>query len=391
LLAELDDKTFLRHTNNANNEIYILNSKNAPNVLREIGRLREVTFRDAGGGTGKEIDFDEFDSGENAFMQMIVWDPLEKEIVGGYRYVLCKDLSIDENNNVASPTASLFRYNNNFIDQYFQYTIELGRSFVQPLYQPTFNLRRGIYALDNLWGGLGAPTIEYPDIKYLFGKVTMYIEFDKLARDIILFFFDKYFPDKENLISPLKPLSRTTSDKVLNNIFTGCNYEEDYKIMVQKVRKLGENVPPLFNAYMNLSSTMKTFGTALNDHFGGGEETGILVTVDDIYDVKKERHLTSYQKKPFQLHPSSEDEQQSLPDQSPPSPENATVRLPSFTVPCAVIETLVPPLASSTFCVHGKLGFVIVLSPSLVLYEREFITPSPVLLAVKVIVISSGS
>ena len=297
MLAELDDKTFLRHTNNANNEIYILNSKNAPNVLREIGRLREVTFRDAGGGTGKEIDFDEFDSGENAFMQMIVWDPLEKEIVGGYRYVLCKDLSIDENNNVASPTASLFRYNNNFIDQYFQYTIELGRSFVQPLYQPTFNLRRGIYALDNLWGGLGAPTIEYPDIKYLFGKVTMYIEFDKLARDIILFFFDKYFPDKENLISPLKPLSRTTSDKVLNNIFTGCNYEEDYKIMVQKVRKLGENVPPLFNAYMNLSSTMKTFGTALNDHFGGGEETGILVTVDDIYDVKKERHLTSYQKK----------------------------------------------------------------------------------------------
>lgn len=297
LLAELNDKTFLRNTNNAGNEIYILNDKSAPNVLREIGRLREVTFRDAGGGTGKEIDLDAYDYGDNAFMQMIVWDPEEKEIVGGYRYVLCKNLHIDENNTVASPTAGLFTYNDTFIKDYFPFTIELGRSFVQPMYQPTFNLRRGMYALDNLWDGLGALVIEYPDIKYLFGKVTMYSDFDKLARDIILFFFDKYFPDKENLISPLKPLARTTSDKVLNNIFTGCNYEEDYKTMVQKVRKLGENIPPLFNAYMNLSSTMKTFGTAINTHFGGVEETGILVTVEDIYDVKKERHLTSYQKK----------------------------------------------------------------------------------------------
>lgn len=297
LLEELNDKTFLRHTNNADNEIYILNDKSAPNVLREIGRLREVTFRDAGGGTGKDIDLDEYDSGDNAFMQMIVWDPEEKEIVGGYRYVHCKNLFIDKNNNVSSPTAGLFSYNIPFIKNYFPFTIELGRSFVQPMYQPTYNLRRGMYALDNLWDGLGALVIEYPDIKYLFGKVTMYADFDKLARDIILFFFDKYFPDKENLISPLKPLDRTTSDKVLGSIFTGCNYEEDYKIMVQKVRKLGENIPPLFNAYMNLSSTMKTFGTAVNNHFGGVEETGILVTVEDIYNVKKERHLTSYQKK----------------------------------------------------------------------------------------------
>lgn len=297
LIKELNSDTFLRHTNNANNEIYILNEEMAPNVLKEIGRLREVTFRDAGGGTGKETDLDEYDSGENAFMQMIVWNPEEKEIIGGYRYVHCKNLPVDENYNVESPTARLFNYNRKFIEEYFPYTIELGRSFVQPLYQPAFNLRKGMYALDNLWDGLGALVIEHPDVKYLFGKVTMYDDFDKLARDIILFFFDKYFPDTENLIVPAKPIKRTTSNKVLDNIFTGCNYEEDYKIMVQKVRKLGENVPPLFNAYMNLSSTMKTFGTALNDHFGDVEETGILVTVDDIYNVKKERHVTTYQKK----------------------------------------------------------------------------------------------
>lgn len=297
LIKELNSNTFLRNTNNANNEIYILNEEMAPNVLKEIGRLREVTFRDAGGGTGKETDLDEYDSGENAFMQMIVWNPEEKEIIGGYRYVHCKNLPVDENYNVESPTARLFKYNRKFIEEYFPYTIELGRSFVQPMYQPSFNLRKGMYALDNLWDGLGALVIEHPDVKYLFGKVTMYEDFDKLARDIILFFFDKYFPDNEDLIVPSKPIKRTTSNKVLDNIFTGCNYEEDYKIMVQKVRKLGENVPPLFNAYMNLSSTMKTFGTALNDHFGDVEETGILVTVDDIYNVKKERHVTTYQKK----------------------------------------------------------------------------------------------
>lgn len=294
---ELNDKTFLRKTNNGNNEIYILNDENAPNVVREIGRLREVTFRDAGGGTGKDIDLDAYDVGENAFMQMIVWDPDEKEIVGGYRYIHCKELGIDENGQVATPTAALFKYNKNFVDKYLPYTIELGRSFVQPLYQPAYNLRRGLYALDNLWDGLGALLIEHPDIKYWFGKVTMYSDFDKLARDMIQFFFEKYFPDNEELVRPHKPILRETSDKVLNSIFTGCNYEEDYKTLVQKVRKLGENIPPLFNAYMNLSATMKTFGTALNDHFGDVEETGILIAVNDIYDVKKERHVTTYQKK----------------------------------------------------------------------------------------------
>ncbi len=296
LLSELTKETFMRDTNNGSNEIYVIDDKSAPYVLREIGRLREVTFRDAGGGTGKSIDLDAFDSGDHAFKQMVVWDPEEKEIVGGYRYILCNDLEIDTKQNVKSPTATLFTYEDKFIKDYFPYTIELGRSFVQPLYQPTYNLRRGMYALDNLWDGLGALTLIHPEIKYLFGKVTMYTDFDKLARDLILFFLQKYFPDNDKLITPVVPLKRYTDDKILNSIFTGCNYEEDYKILIQKVRKLGENVPPLVNAYMNLSSTMKTFGTALNDHFGSVEETGILVTVEDIYDVKKERHVSTYKK-----------------------------------------------------------------------------------------------
>ena len=293
LEKELTKERLLRETNNGNSLIYIVNEVNSPNVVREIGRLREVTFRDAGGGTGNELDLDEYDFGDRAFEQMIVWDPREKEITGGYRFIKCKNLEI-EGTVVHSPTADLFRYSKKFIDKYLLYTIELGRSFVQPLYQPAFNLRRGMFALDNLWDGIGALAIDNPEIKYLFGKVTMYPDYDTLARDLILFFLHKYFPDNEKLIQPIDPLKITTSEKILNSIFTGCNYDEDYKILVQKVRKLGENVPPLVNAYMNLSSTMKTFGTALNDHFGNVEETGILVTFNDIYDVKRDRHISTY-------------------------------------------------------------------------------------------------
>ncbi len=294
LTGELTKEKFLRETNNGNNEIYIITAEDSPHVMREIGRLREVTFRDAGGGTGKAIDIDEYDSGPHGFKQMIVWDPEEQEIVGGYRYLHCKDAELDEQNQVVSPTARLFSYSEEFIKNYLRETIELGRSFVQPLYQPTFNLRRGLYALDNLWDGLGALIIEHNDVKYLFGKVTMYTDFDPFARDLILFFMQKYFPDKDRLIYPKKPLVLSTPDKILNSIFSGYNYSEDYKILVQKVRKLGENIPPLFNAYMNLSETMRSFGTAVNDHFGNVEETGIMITIEDIYVGKKERHVSTY-------------------------------------------------------------------------------------------------
>ena len=294
LVAELTKDKLLRKTNNAGNEIYIITADDSPHVMREIGRLRELTFRDAGGGTGKSIDIDEFDKGEHGFKQMMVWDPEEQEIVGGYRYLHCKDVEFGENNEVKTPTARLFKYSKKFIDEYLSDTIELGRSFVQPMYQPTFDIRRGMYALDNLWDGLGALVVKHSDVKYLFGKVTMYPDFDVYARDLILYFMGKYFPDPDNLIRPKKPLKPETPEKILENIFTGYNYKEDYKILVQKVRKLGENVPPLFSAYMNLSSTMKTFGTAVNDHFGNVEETGILVTVSDIYEGKKDRHLFSY-------------------------------------------------------------------------------------------------
>jgi hypothetical protein len=297
LKKELNKSKFIRYTNNGNNEIYIVSGYDSPNVLRELGRLREVTFRRAGGGTGKSIDLDEFDVGKNCYLQLIVWDPKEKEIVGGYRFIRCNNAALDIDGHYHLATSHLFKFSDKFIKDYMPYTIELGRSFVQPLYQPINDPRKGLYSLDNIWDGLGAIIIDNPDIKYFFGKFTMYLNFNQEARDLILFFLQKYFPDKGKLVVAHKPRKLFGDKKELNAVFTGKDYKENFKILVRHVRKLKENIPSLVNVYMNLSPSMLTFDTALNDSFGEVEETGILVTISDIYDVKKERHIHSYKKK----------------------------------------------------------------------------------------------
>lgn len=293
---ELNEERFIRDTNNANNKIYVITHHDSPNTMREIGRLREMTFRDAGGGTGKALDIDSYDTDEKPFSQLIVWDPEEREIIGGYRFIHGKDIAVNDDGSLRTPTGKLFTISEKFIREYLPVTVELGRSFVQTFYQPTVDLRRGMYSLDNIWDGLGSIVIDNPDIKYLFGKVTLYPHYDKVARDMLYYFVQKYFPDNDNLIVPREPIESTTPEKVLKSIFTGCNYDEDYKILVQKVRSLKEGVPPLFNAYMNLSATMRSFGAAVNPTFGNVEEMGIIVTIEDIYDYKKDRHISTYQK-----------------------------------------------------------------------------------------------
>jgi len=294
LEKELNEDRYVRKTNHGDNVIYIVTHHNSPNVMREIGRLREITFRFARGGTGKAVDIDQYDTAKTPFKQLIVWDPDGKEIVGGYRFIHCSELEIDKDGSLKTPTARLFKFTNKFVKDYIPHTMELGRSFIQPIYMPTVDIRRGMYSLDNIWDGLGAIVIDHPGIKYLFGKVTMYPHFDALAKEYIYYFIEKYFPDNEKLVSPREPVSIKTSRKLLESIFNGCNYDEDYRILVAKVRSFKENIPPLFNAYMNLSSTMRTFGTAINTHFGNVEETGIIVTIEDIYDYKKDRHLSTY-------------------------------------------------------------------------------------------------
>lgn len=294
LLSELNDATFLRSTNNGSNQIYDINIHNAPHTLREIGRLRELTFREAGGGTGLDCDLDDLDTCETCYNQLVVWNPSEKEIVGGYRYIRCGDAGIDDNGHLKLATTELFQFSDKFKSAFLPYTIELGRSFVQPKYQPRPENRRGLFSLDNLWDGLGALVIENPDINYFFGKVTMYRHFNLLARDYILSFMHHYFNDSDNLVTPIHPLAITSDVSEFISEIKNLDYKEGHKILNTRVRALGENIPPLFNSYMNLSPTMRTFGTSLNEHFGDVEETGILVTLKDMYESKVGRHIQTY-------------------------------------------------------------------------------------------------
>ncbi len=287
---ELTEDKLLRHTNNGNNLVYVITHHNAPNTMLEIGRLREITFRQAGGGTGKDADIDSYDTAENPYKQLIVWDPEDKEIMGGYRFHKCHGDSHPE--HVA--TAKMFHFSEKFKKDYFPYMIELGRSFIQPNFQSTNPGRKALYALDNLWDGLGALVVENPEIKYFFGKVTMYKHFNPKARNLIMAFLQKYFPDKEQLVRPNEPLELGENLNEIEKTFTNNDFKADYKLLSQQVRQLDENIPPLINAYMNLSSSMKVFGTATNYSFGGVEETGIMITIADVYPQKVERHIQTY-------------------------------------------------------------------------------------------------
>ena len=296
LKAELTEDKRLRMTNKSSNEIYVVTQQNAPNTLLEIGRQREIAFRAAGGGTGKACDLDEFDTCENCYKQLIVWNPEAEEIIGGYRYILGKDMDFNEEGQPILATSHMFHFSDKFIKEYLPHTIELGRSYVSLEYQNTRNNPKSLFALDNLWDGLGALMVIFPDCKYFFGKMTMYPSFLTKGRDMILYFLKKHFDDKENLVIPMKPLELETPEEELEALFSEDDFRADYRILNREVRKLGLNIPPLVNAYMNLSPTMKLFGTAINYGFGDVEETGILIAVDEILEEKRVRHMESFAK-----------------------------------------------------------------------------------------------
>ena len=294
LKSELTPERQLRMTNKSHNEIYVITAHNAPNVMKEIGRLREIAFREAGGGTGKDMDIDEFDTCDNCYKQLIVWNPEAEEIIGGYRYLLGTDWEYDEKGQPILATSHMFHFSEKFIKDYAPWTIELGRSFVSLPYQSSRMGAKSLFALDNLWDGLGALTVIKPNVKYFFGKMTMYPSYIRKGRDMILYFLKKHFDDKENLILPMKPLELETDVKELDALFAGESFKEDYKVLNGEIRKLGYNIPPLVNAYMSLSPTMKLFGTAINYGFGDVEETGILIAVDEILEDKRVRHIDSF-------------------------------------------------------------------------------------------------
>ncbi|MDR0795165.1 MAG: GNAT family N-acetyltransferase [Tannerella sp.] len=294
LLSELTSEKLLRRTNKSNNEIYIVTACDSPHVMQEIGRLRETAFRYYGGGTGLSADIDAFDTMKDAYRQLIVWSPDEEQIMGGYRFLCGEDVRFDSQGIPILATSQLLHFSDHFIKNYLPYTVELGRSFVALEYQATIGCQKGIFILDNLWDGLGALTVIKPSLKYFFGKVTMYASYNVEARNMILYFINLHFADTEGLVLPKYPLKTSMDVSKMETLFSFDNFKDNYKILNQEVRKLGYNIPPLFNAYMNLSPKMRVFGTAVNGMFGDVEETGILIAIDEILEEKKKRHIESY-------------------------------------------------------------------------------------------------
>jgi len=288
IMDELTSDKYIRNTRKSDNELYEVTFQDSPNIMKEIGRLREMTFRNAGGGTGKSVDIDEFDiDSVSPYKQLIVWDPKAEEILGGYRYILCGGGL--EPKKMA--TTELFNFSDTFIKDYLPYTIELGRSFIQPNYQGRNINKKGLYSLDNLWDGLGAIMYKYDNYEYFFGKVTMYTTYNVRARNILLNFFQKFFGDKENLVTPIEPIDYDQNNEYYDKLFDGLDYKEAYRVLFKELKNYGEFIPPLINSYMNLSPSMKVFGTAINKTFGDVEETGILVKLSDVYPEKIERHI----------------------------------------------------------------------------------------------------
>ena len=293
LKKELTVQKFIRETNKGSNYLFVVSAENSPNLMLEIGRLREETFRLAGGGTGKEVDIDEFDEGH--FKQLIVWDVVNEEIVGGYRFAFMKDLLSE--GKIDSPTNEIFEFSEKFIKDYLPFTIELGRSFVQPNYQPKRDSMKGIFSLDNLWDGLGSLMVDNPEMKFFFGKMTMYKDYNRQARNLILYFLEKYFPDPDKLVFPKQEFGLNSVEReidLLEDIFVANSFKEDKVILQKALAEVKENIPPLFNAYMELSPDMKIFGTADNPFFGGVEETGLMIRMDSVYPKKIERHVETY-------------------------------------------------------------------------------------------------
>ncbi|SEF91430.1 MULTISPECIES: GNAT family N-acetyltransferase [Parabacteroides] len=300
LKAELTKDKLLRRTNKSNNEIYIITAHDAPNVMREIGRLREIAFRYYGGGTGLDCDIDMFDTMEDAYRQLIVWSPEDEQILGGYRFLCGTDVKFDKTGKPILATAHLFNFSEQFIKEVLPYTVELGRSFVTLEYQSTRTSAKSLFVLDNLWDGLGALSVVDPSLKYYFGKVTMYNTYNTEARNMILYFLGLHFPDAEKLITPVYPLQTNTDLEKMKALFHHDNFKDNYKVLNQEVRKFGINVPPLVNAYMSLSPKMRVFGTAINHEFGEVEETGILIAINEILEDKKKRHIETYLKEECQ-------------------------------------------------------------------------------------------
>ena len=291
---ELNESTFLRYTSKANNELYVIDNQVAPNALREVARLREITFRDANAGTGKALDLQDFDLYDKACKNLILWDPDHEEIIGGYRFTDWGQVAFEADGQPKVNTSHLFTFTPEFIQGPFSTTIEMARAWVRPDYRTREMGLKSLYALDNLWDGLGGIVATHPKIKYLAGKVSLFKTQPKKSRNAIIYFMQKFLNGGQSMLAKNPEIISPEEAAYYDSIFTASTMMDNYRLLQSFVKSCGDAIPPMVNMYINLSPTMKTFGCVCDPDFGEVYDMFILITLEDVYQERYGRYIQSY-------------------------------------------------------------------------------------------------
>ncbi len=240
LKHELENAQSLGETKDGK-KIYLYSNSEDNVLINEIGRLREISFRQVKEGSGKKRDIDEFDY---HYEHIILWDDKDLEIVGSYRVVKAQDI-IDIFEVEGLYTSSLFKYKDEFA-QYFAEGIELGRSFVQPKY---WNSR----ALDYLWQGIGAYLRENPSIRYMFGGVSISRSYNDDAVSLLVYFYMNYFGSKQKIVEHMDSYQISNDNlRRFETLFLHDSYEEDLFTLKNELQASGYAIPTLYKQYSDL-------------------------------------------------------------------------------------------------------------------------------------------
>ncbi|VAV92173.1 Putative hemolysin [hydrothermal vent metagenome] len=264
--------------------IYLAKDIGDTALLREIGRLREETFRAVGEGTGKARDFDRYDID---YYHLVLWDPEHMEIAGAYRFCDTARL-IGEKGRRALYTTRLFELGNQ-MDPYLQEGLELGRSFVQPKYW-------GKRSLEYLWIGMGAFLRKHPDYRYLFGAVSISNQMPQAAQDLMVYFYRLYFQQRQGVVSSYHPYHfKQKSIEDLALTFAGDNYPADFRKLKELLANMGVAIPTLYKQYTELTEPGGTqffdFGT--DPAFADAVDGMVMVDLHLLKAKKRARYMGS--------------------------------------------------------------------------------------------------
>ncbi|MBN1153991.1 lysophospholipid acyltransferase family protein [candidate division KSB1 bacterium] len=265
-----------------NKKIYLVNFINGQNLVREIGRLREVTFRKVGEGTGNKLDIDEYD---RYYQHVVIWDENEMEIIGSYRLGDATEI-IPKYGPQGFYNASLFMFSDDFIP-YLEKSLELGRSFIQQKYWRS-------NALDLLWQGIGAFLKNKPELKYLFGAVSISDNYSEYAKTLLVYFYNYYFGDPENLArSKHRFLLTKQEEEEAMQVVSGSNYEQDFRNLKFTLKTLGFSVPILFRRYTELceGDGVKFLDFGIDESFSNTVDGLVFISLDKLKPSKQKRYF----------------------------------------------------------------------------------------------------